>query len=278
MNNNKPLIYFFILCLAFIGVIVLPGILANYGVIALDIPFIPMAVIGSWTPNIAAFIIIAFVLKQKGGVKNLLRRWTHWRINPWWYLVALSPIIISMASAVLYHRWVASPEINRESLNASILIPFLVISLITGAMGEELGWRGFALPRLQIRVNALGASLILGTIWGFWHLPLWFIGMGWEETSFLLFLYSCIVVSVIYTWICNNTNGNMVLVSIFHMSFNYGLGIIGEIWGVPMEAALWFSSGFFTIFALIVILINGFKRLSKNDKLPIDHATGNWIN
>ena len=274
---DKPLILFFILSLLFITLVALPGILINYGVIDLEIPFIPIAILGSWSPNLVAFFVIAFVIKQKGGIKALLRRWTMWKVSPWWYLAAFSPIAVSLLAALLYFQFDSQVVANTNFPGVPFLLGFLVISLVTGAMGEELGWRGFALPWLQTRFNALWASLILGVIWGLWHLPLWFTGMGWEETSFWLFSWVGIAMTVILTWICNSTKGNMLLVTLFHMSYNFGMGMIGEIWSIPLNKIIEYSAIGFTVFMIVVIVVNGPSKLSRiKGDLPINREKKTW--
>jgi uncharacterized protein len=276
-TGSKPLILFFILSILFITLVALPGILINYGVIELEIPFIPIAILGSWSPNLVAFFVIAFVIKQKGGVKTLLRRWTMWRVSPWWYIAAFSPIVVSLLAALLYFQFDSQPVASTKFPGVPFLAGFLVISLVTGAMGEELGWRGFALPWLQTRFNALWASLILGVIWGLWHLPLWFTGMGWEETSFWLFAWLGIAMTVILTWICNSTRGNMLLVTLFHMSYNFGMGLVGELWSIPLNKIVEYSAIVFTAFMIVVIVVNGPSKLSRiKGDLPINRERKSW--
>lgn len=276
-TGNKPLILFFILSLLFISLVALPGILINYGVIKLEIPFIPIAILGSWSPNLVAFFVIAFVIKQKGGIKALLRRWTMWKVSLWWYIAAFSPIAVSLLAALLYFKFEPQAAATTEFPGVPFLVGFLIISLVTGAMGEELGWRGFALPWLQTRFNALGASLILGVIWGLWHLPLWFTGMGWEETSFWIFAWVGIAMTVILTWICNSTRGNMLLVTLFHMSYNFGMGLIGELWSIPLNKIVEYSAIGFTGFMIAVIVVNGPSKLSRiKGDLPIDREKKSW--
>ncbi len=276
-TGNKPLILFFIISLLFITLIALPGILVNYGVIDVELPFIPIAILGSWSPNLVAFFVIAFVIKQKGGVKDLLRRWTMWRVSPWWYITAFSPIAVSLLAALLYFQFDPQAAATTNFPGLPFLAGFLVISLITGAMGEELGWRGFALPWLQNRFNALGASLILGVIWGLWHLPLWFTGMGWEETSFWLFSWVGIAMTVILTWICNSTRGNMLLATLFHMSYNFSMGLIGELWSIPLNKIIEYSAIVFTAFMIVVIVVNGPSKLSRiKGDLPINRNKKSW--
>jgi uncharacterized protein len=227
-RSTKPLIVFFILCFGFISLLALPGILVNYGLMELNIPLLPLIILGSWTPNIAAFLVIAYILKRKGGIRELLLRWTMWKVSVWWYLAALSPIAAGFTGILLFRVFEPQATLTIQPPGAGFLIGFLITSLITGAMGEELGWRGFALPWLQTKFNALWASIILGIAWGLWHLPLWFTGMGYEEISFWLFAWVGIAMTIIITWICNSTRGNMLLVTIFHMSFNYGAGLHGR--------------------------------------------------
>ncbi len=79
--------------------------------------------------------------------------------------------------------------------------------ILTGATGEQLGWRGFALPWLQTKMSALLSSIVLGLIWSFWHIPLWFAGISHE--SFPFWVYTIIGVSffILVTWACNNIRG-----------------------------------------------------------------------
>jgi len=92
------------------------------------------------------------------------------------------------------------------------------------AVGEELGWRGFALPHLQAWRSALGASLILGAIWGLWHLPLWFTGSEFQRpVLYPAFFISTVAVSVIYTWMYNGTKGSLLIVVLFHATSNLPL-------------------------------------------------------
>ena len=82
---------------------------------------------------------------------------------------------------------------------------------------EEIGWRGFALPRLLERWNAFTASLILGVVWALWHLPYFFFGMPY---SFLIYALYLLAVSVLMTWIFNHTQGSLLVAVIFHFWFN----------------------------------------------------------
>jgi membrane protease YdiL (CAAX protease family) len=86
-------------------------------------------------------------------------------------------------------------------------------------MGEEIGWRGYALPRLQAIQSALGASLILGLLWGLWHLPLYLTrGHPLSETFFGWYLLDIVADAILFTWVYNNTRGSLLLALLFHTS------------------------------------------------------------
>jgi len=108
----------------------------------------------------------------------------------------------------------------------STIVPFLLGVFIYGPFPEELGWRGYALDRLQARWNALVSTLILGAIWALWHLPLFFIkdtlfySQGAWSPWFWLFVVGVIPTAVIYTWIFNNTRRSTLAAILFHFMSN----------------------------------------------------------
>jgi membrane protease YdiL (CAAX protease family) len=124
-----------------------------------------LGIFGLFGPAIAA-IIMAAVTDGKSGVKALLRRVVLWRVGLPWYVIALGlPTILSLATAALAYLVGATEFIRVGALAPIELVLFVLV------VGEELGWRGYALPRLLEKRSALTASLILGVLWGLWHLP-----------------------------------------------------------------------------------------------------------
>jgi uncharacterized protein len=218
-SKNKPLIIFFFV--AFILAWALMGLTVaqNYGWIELAIPFEPILLIGSWIPNIAAFLVIAFVLKRKGGIRKLFKGWLKFKVSSFWYMVTLSPLILSVLSIIVYKLLYGVAPVEGILYDPIGLIVLIVMITITGAMGEELGWRGFALPWLQSRMSALSASILLGMIWVLWHAPLWFAGLGFEEIPFLAYAITGISFTVLVTWACNNSRGSLVIASSFNSQY-----------------------------------------------------------
>jgi membrane protease YdiL (CAAX protease family) len=150
----------------------------------------PAAVLlGAWAPSISAFILTGYLNGRKGlGV--LFRRILIWRVAIQWYaFVLLSPGIIGLVAILLYVVFGGSaPQpvfpggAPRELGFVLLPIIFLANLFVGGPLAEEFGWRGFALPRLQTGMSALRASLIIGVLWGFWHLP-FFLFEGTSSTE-----------------------------------------------------------------------------------------------
>jgi membrane protease YdiL (CAAX protease family) len=141
----------------------------------------------------------------------------------------------------------------------------LVMNVLTGATGEEPGWRAFATPRLQHHLGALGSSVILGVIWALWHLPLWFLeGTPQYSLPFVPFAISCVTETILLTWIYNNTKGSLAMTSLFHFSINTSVGVIVGLLGwVPVEEYFWIQTAVLALYAALVIIFFGDGKLSR---------------
>jgi len=268
--RDKPLILFFFIAFGLAWMLMSLPVAQNYGLLAEGLPLELLLVIGSWVPNIAAFIVIGFVIKRKGGIKALLKGWLKWRMHPGWYLLAFSPVIFGVVTIWVY-QWIYGYSPSTELFaDPAVFIGLLVLITITGAMGEELGWRGFALPRLQLRMNALSASILLGILWSLWHLPLWFAGLGFETIPFWAYMLIGISFSILITAACNSTNGSLVAASLFHLFLNVSVNMI-ENEAMPLLSAV------FVLAAVITVALLGKEKLSKVKTLPIDNEHQTWV-
>ncbi len=189
---------------------------------------IPVGVVGqawTWAPAIAA-LLAAALTGGREAVRELGARVVRWRVGWQWYLVViLGPAAFSFAVAGVYvllgGSWAAAalPALREGSL--MILPLFLVILILTDGLGEELAWRGFALPRLLTQHNALVASLILGVLWGLWHLPLvWTEGAPMYQLPVWLFLLDITAKSVLFTWVFLHTRGSALIAVLLHGATN----------------------------------------------------------
>jgi membrane protease YdiL (CAAX protease family) len=151
-----------------------------------------------------------------------------------------------------------------------IFVLDLFISLISGPLNEEAGWRGYALPRLESRFSALISSIILGILWGFWHLPLYLVE---TRLPFYIFIFLNIVLSILITWGYNNTKGSLVIAVLFHYCFNFvGTYIAGKLGLLPTMMFYLAGGILIGVYVIIVIIYYGPKRLSRkpDEELPFE--------
>ena len=223
----------------------------------------PVGQLGRWAPGIAA-IILTGIISGKQGIGTLFRPLKIWRVNIGWYLVTLlyQPLLFFFAKWIdllFGNTYDVVPPIT--SVDGPIVFVGLavVISAIPGAFMEELGWRGFALPHLQTKNEAVIASAILGLIWGAWHIPsMIFFG----ETNTLNIIWSVanfIPVTILFTWIYNNTRGSLLLVTLFHASTQYSNNFLGTIPSETANIVTW-------LVAIVILLVFGTKNLSKDSE------------
>ena len=181
-------------------------------------------------PSIAA-LVLATVL-GRGELRRLLAGFSPSRLSVRWTVVALVLPLAMMATAIAVSVaafGAPSPAVT-FSLAGVVLAEFVRVLFLGGPVGEELGWRGFALPRLQQHRNALDASILLGLVWGVWHLPLYLVlGTGQSEIlragtspAFAIggFIGWTIGLSVLFTWLFNQTGGSLIVVILFHAAVN----------------------------------------------------------
>jgi len=155
--------------------------LSSSGVLPFRVPFVVSLLVG-WGFILASLIMTGLML-GKEGVMTLLKRYLIWRVNWKWYLVAflLSPAL--RYGSVLMTSWLTGVPADYKNvmiyqvvpLQANpllLIIPWMLYEVITN--GEEMGWRGYVLPRLQVKYSALVSSLVIGVIWSVWHLPKFF--------------------------------------------------------------------------------------------------------
>jgi membrane protease YdiL (CAAX protease family) len=203
------------------------------------IPALPgLTVIGTFGPLVAAGIV---TVQESGraGLRSLLSRVVRWRVAPIWYGVALlGPLVLTLAAMVvevaLLGGQVPSLGVLIGELPSSLLtlVVTAVYMLIFVTLGEEVGWRGYALPALQARYSALLASLILGVVWALWHLPVFFNpDTSYSNLPFLLFLVFMVPVAILLTWLFNSTGGSVLMAMFFHAVMNAS----DELWKVLPE-------------------------------------------
>jgi membrane protease YdiL (CAAX protease family) len=241
---------------------------------ALDLSPQPIAGFG---PFLAAIVVLALT-RGKAGVMALLRRMVRWRVRIRWYAVALLlPVAITVVAAMLNVLLGAQAASAAEISGWPSLIPtFFLLLLIPGFGGawEEPGWRGYALPRLQVGRSALFASLILGVLWAFWHLPLMVVGeVNWSDIVLVT------AVAIVFTWVFNNASGSVLIVMLMHAMNNT---ISGSFFGQMFSGAdslrqSWLLAALWCAVAIVLVVVAGPEHLSrkhhKQEEEPAQQAT-----
>src|SRR5215218_6540900 len=199
------------------------------------------------------------------GVRRLLGRIVLWRVGFRWYLFVLvgTPTIVVLSTLAMPG---ALASFQAEAV-PRVLFLYVVAGLFFlfagGPFFEEIGWRGFALPRLQALYGPLVGSLVLGVLWGLWHLPLFLIP-SWDTPhgsvlDVALFVVLALALTVVLTWVFNNTKGSVLVVILAHGSLNISAVAMYDLFPAPSvtEGITNVVVGFGAAAALVVILTRG---------------------
>ncbi len=207
-------------------------------------------ILGLFMPSTMSIVLTGCLYKRK-GLKELLIRLTKWRFNPIYYV-----FVTGYMAAIFYITFlicsILGNNIKIDFYKNPLYILFYAILQLAlgGPLGEEIGWRGFLLPRLQRKLSPFQASLVIAIVWACWHLPLFFIvSTAQYGTSFHVFLIATIGYAIAITWVFNRTNGSLIFPLLFHTAINTTLEMI---YGV-MEII---SSHVYTIAIAEVIIIS----------------------
>lgn len=189
----------------------------------------PLHYLAAFGPSIAG-IVMATRTDSWADVRRLLARLVPSRSALPWYVA----VLIGFPALNLLAARLLAPDFLARLPAWPRLLSLLPLTLVTdtGPLGEEFGWRGFALPRLLKHRRPLAAALILGVIWWAWHLPTFFIpALPQHQLSIPIFLMNSLALSVIMTWLYQRTRGDLLLMILVHVAANYCGGI-----GIPFNA------------------------------------------
>jgi membrane protease YdiL (CAAX protease family) len=205
---------------------------------------LPFALLAMFAGPSLAGILLTSLVDGRAGFRELLARMTRWRVGARWYVVALLTAPLSL-TATLFALSLLSPEflpgILTTSDKTSLLLMGIVVGLATGFL-EELGWTGFAIPRLRLRYGILSTGLIVGILWGAWHFLVNFWGSDTSSggLSLAVFLPAVLfsfmpAIRVLMVWVYDRT-GSLLVAMLMHASFT-GSWLISTplaIAGVPL--------------------------------------------
>ncbi len=248
-----PVVMFYLLTIVISWLGWAPALLGARGVTFFRSPIFQVLLI---LPTVGPTLAAVIVNSRTGDRKvKLFAPLIRWRVPLQLYVIAIALPILLLLIARQITRWFDLPTVtytlNQGNRIATIVTAFIVA--IVANPWEEVGWRGFALPNLQPLYGAFRSSLIVGLMWGVWHLPLFlWPGNPMSERSFWIFLGYILASACIYTWLYNNANASLLIVTIYHVAWNtFGAAITGvsdivlgvENWIVAIVLFTWLRGG-----------------------------------
>jgi membrane protease YdiL (CAAX protease family) len=260
--KKHPLLVFFVMAYAFSWLVEIPLALEAQGVIQAQIPF-SLHYLAGYGPLLSALIVTGMIGGTQ-GLRELFGRMTKWNVSPSWWLVAVVPLGFFLAVAAAL--WlIEGGSIDLSALGQVDFLPplglvALPMWILTFGIGEETGWRGFALPRLQENRSPLYATFILWFLWALWHLPLFFY--SYDVSVLPGFAIGLLAGAIVFTWLFNGTGGSVLLVAIWHGTFNFTTACTSCKTGLPAAAI----STLVIVWAVLIVLIYRSANLSTAKK------------
>jgi membrane protease YdiL (CAAX protease family) len=276
---EHPLVAFFILAYVGAWIVLLLPVLSQSGLgllpFASPVPtllfFIPAAIAG---PTLAAFVVTRMV-EGKDGTRDLRRRILGWRVGPHWYLIALFglPLAYFVAASLVFGAAPLNTLIEKWPLVFTSYLPNVVVLIVLVSVWEEIGWTGFALPRLQERYGPLLASVILGVLWALWHLPAYFVSgqvvdhkVGFGDLDRLLYLLPLLVLMaipsrVVMTWLYNNAvAAGVIIITLFHAGWDMTNSNIVPTFMPEVNERFQHNELIYAIFGVLALLLIALMR------------------
>ena len=254
--KEHPLVLFFLLAYAISWTVWLPQLAFVQGF--LNKPVSPyLHLLGGIGP-ISAAIIVTGLIEGGAGIRDLIRRMLHWRVGITWHWIAwIGPLALFAVAAIIVRIvWGPWPDFSRlgqtEEYPQLPLLVYWVANILFYGWGEETGWRGFALPRLQKGQGTLAATFVLSIFWALWHLPLfWFID-GFMKMGFggaMGWYFSMLLGTALLTWLYNSSQGSILIVAIFH-------GVLDIVFTSPSSVEMATILGMLmTLWGILVLLV-----------------------
>ncbi|MBD3407541.1 MAG: CPBP family intramembrane metalloprotease [Candidatus Lokiarchaeota archaeon] len=267
--ERRKAVVFVLLAYGITWILAMPLVLSYLGIISIAMSY-SIHYLLPYGPLLAALVTTTLVDGTE-KVRELFHRIAKWKIRPLWIAITLFSVWLMYIGSGLIIVVMGEPWPDINAFGQMQYLPYLnvivawILWICTYGIGEETGWRGFLLPHLQSKYNALTSSLILALIWAGWHLPMFlyhvnFIMMGPIGTIF--WVIGLMFGSVLLTSLYNNTEGSILLVAVWHGTYNLFTAAVGEIADT--------TAGIITMFVIILVIAIirrfGPENLSKHER------------
>ena len=265
--RQYPVAALVVLVFLFEWIVMVPTVASETGRLPFRIPLAVQLTLG-WMPGLAA-IIVTGAVSGRAGIRALLRRYLIWRVNIGWYLLAIFGTGFFILGGIAIHLLLGGtmPALAlTENAPVASIVSFVVLLLFGVLLNtEDMAWRGVALPRMQARQGALVASLNMSVLFAATHLPYFFVPGDFRQQTGIWFFVFTAALTILMTWMYNNTRGSLLMVVLFHAATNAWSNLADTnpppgpndltpfLWAVALMWAL----------AIAAIVISGPKRLSR---------------
>lgn len=224
-RTNVSALKFFVLTFALSWLIWIALDLSHFGIGPLHIPEGVISLIAFLGVLMPATVAITLTGRDGGrkAIGALLGRLGIWRVGwKWWAAATMVYPLLLIVTTLTYNRFVGNPPVTFSSPGSSAALIINVVFLLLASLGEEIGWRGVALPALQQTRTALISSVILGLCWGIWHLPYWLLQDSIDQFGIVYLVLDFLLLPITFyiTWIYNHGKSSLLLAVVFHLTFN----------------------------------------------------------
>lgn len=271
--RRHPLPAFFAMAYAGAWLFIAPILLSQMAFKFLNIPdplLLVLFIGATYAGPLPAALIVTGLTDGRAGIKQLLRRMLQWRAGLRWYALALLgyPLLYLIGSSFAQGTTPFTELSRTWPLLLTSYLPLLLFGILWPGLGEEPGWRGFALPRLQRQYGPLAGTLILGTLHAFWHLPVYFIpGLilagAFDLNAFAANTLAIIAAAVIWTWFVNNTRASVLIAMLIHAASNANSNVIVSLFTPPDDQ--WLSFKLLAACALLIIVLTRGRLSYRSD-------------
>ena len=216
----------------------------------------PLFYLMVWAPNIAAITVVSMTIGWS-GISDLFARLCRWRVRPWVWIVARgfypALMVVVEILGLAFGDPLPGPQNFRAFAAGLVYLPLIAL----GPLGEELGWRGFLLPRMLDRMRSLTAALIVGAIWMVWHLPafIFMSDLPQSDMSLPIFIVGGLALSVFITWLFQNARHSILIAGIIPHT-------IANAWGEAIGPMTWINASVLVCGAGFLFWLVGMRDVS----------------
>lgn len=241
--TQHSLFFFFLMAYLFSWITLVPYILSQWNILPSIKIYQLFVALSTFTGPALSALVVSSITRGKAAQSDFKNSFKMFKVGKQWYafILLVIPALLLLGIVILPG---AISSVHGLSLSFFIGYPinFLVIFFIGGPLGEEIGWRGFALPRMQSRYGAVKATLLLGVLWTFWHLPLFFTssqgggpgtGLSIFYINFPIFFMMVMALAIIFTWVYNHTKGSLFIAVLLHASIDT-FSIVVSLFSAPI--------------------------------------------